>query len=876
METPADEPADFNRTSINAGLFQISAGSSGGSLSLPVDGSPEEIYGKLVIELQRYAGHAVQYFQVQTSDATSGYPILIEYEEQATALYAGELAAELLNAIMVNKSNSEADTLAALQQALDEYVAFALPRCLDPNSRLLIQAANRHNIPLIRLDQPPYMQPPPEAELQNGRLQLGWGIHRQRCMGPIAEVFASQETLQQISDLGYLLPRLRKANIPIAAQDLEFVNRNQIRRAQRSARRIGYPVTLRPKVNNLFQYRLPEDHVFGPLHNDAQVGLAASYLREKADADIWVESHVEGKYYRFLILDQEVLSVVRCSPPTLIGDGIHTITELARLQAEAAGDPVTHRIWYKLAQGDRDVMFRLQLAGLTLDSVPEPGVPVALRRSGTAYNGGSFENVTNELSADYSTLALQVATLSGIGALAGVEMIIDDLSGPPQNPNCTVTHVTPAPDLHVHEELSEDNSNSIGDKYLSQLFPAGHPSRIPTVAVTGTNGKTTTSRMVARILSAAGLKVGLACSDGIYLDHHLLHSGDESGIWGANDVLMNPKMEAAVLETARGGMARYGIAFDRCNVGVCLNIAEDHLGQEGIETLDEMAVHKQQVIERTTDVAVLNAEDPRCLSMREHTEAKEVILIAYRADHPAVRAHCQAGGRAVVVDTAEQISAIALAKSGQPLENMMTVDDIPATIKGAARHNVYNALFAAATCLGLGIQKKHIIAGLKGFEMGVDSTPGRLNEIPGFPFKVLVDAAHNVHGFNALVQFTNQMSVNGKKIIIFGARGEFPDSIIREFAAVAAGSYDFYILTNYYMGQEQKERTYTEVPEMLKQELLTHGVSTQHITIEPDILAAVDIGLGHAHDGDLLTVLVRVFGNDKWKVINKLKELASN
>ncbi len=875
MEILPGKSAEFNHTAINAGLFQISSGSSGGPLSLFDAGSAAAIYTALVLELQRYAGHSVQYSRLQTSEVASEFRAFIEYEEQATALYAAELATELLNAIMVSKDNAGLESLASLQLSLDEYVSYAAARCLDPNSRLLMQAAERLHIPLIRLDQPPYGKPPPEDVIQNGRLQFGWGIYKQRCISSIAETLTTVETLHQTCDLAQLLPRLQNTDIPLANQDLEFINRNQPRRAQRSARRIGYPVTLRPRVKHLFQYRLAEDHLFGPLHTDEQVGLVVNHLRENAGQDVWVESHVTGGHYRFLILNNEVLSIVQCTAPTLSGDGVHSITELARNQADAATDAVSRRSWYSLSEGDEDVLCRLQLAAMNLHSIPAAGTRIVLRATGTPYNGGNLKNVTPAVPAKFNTLAIQAAEASGIGHLAEIALIIDDLSGPAQMPNCTVTDVSPTPDLQLHDHLSADEAYHIGDRYLMQLFPAGHPSRIPTVAVTGTNGKTTTCRMVTHVLQASGQTVGLACSDGIYLDGKLLSAGDESGIWGANDVLMDPHMQAAVLETARGGMVRYGIAFDRCEVGACLNIANDHLGQEGIETLDELAALKRQVIERAIGVAVLNAEDPRCLAMREHTAAQAVILVANSVEHAAIEAHCQAGGRAVVIDTAVGVSKIAVANTGQPLNTLIAIEDIPATLRGAAYHNVYNAMFAVGICLGLGISQEHIIAGLKGFEMGIDSTPGRLNEIQGFPFKVLVDAAHNVHGYHALVQFIHQLPVDGKKIIVFGARGSLTDSTIREIAAVAAGNFDRYILKNYQQ-HDLRGRSYAEVPEMLKQELITQGVSAQHIKMEPDILASVDCGLEQAKEGDLLIILVRAAGNEKLQVIKKLKETASN
>jgi len=865
ITTPTGESAGLNKAQINSGLYQVSAGSTGGPLSLSREDSPAEMYCDLVLELQRYAGHSVEYSRAQDSEPNHGHRVFIEYEEQTTALYAGELATELLNAIIKNGDSPGAGAIEALQQSLDEYVKYALVRSLDPNTRLFMQAAKRQDIPLLRLDQPPFEQSTPEAVLPNGLLQLGWGNQQRLCKGPLPGEFASLENLQQVSDRAQLLPRLKKAAIPLPGQDLEFISRNQVKRAQRSARRIGYPVTLRPRMNTPFPYLFPDNHVFGPLHNDAQVELVANYFREQVGADVWVESHVTGKHYRFLVLNAAVLSVVCCAPPTIIGDGLHSIAELALQQAATATNAVSHQTWHALAQGDSGMVCRLQLAGQSLNSIPGSGDRIALRGFGTLYNGGTFEDMTKTVPARFNVLAIEAAKQPGLEHLAGVDLTIGDLSGPAMMPNCAVTNIAPDPDLQVHAQLSEEGTHYIGDKYLALLFPKNRPSRIPTIAVTGTNGKTTTCRMVARILRAAGRKVGLACSDGVYLDNELLMAGDLAGVEGAVDVLTNQQVEAAVLETARGAMANTGIAFDHCDVGACLNVAEDHLGNEGIETLDQMAVHKRQVIERTTGVAVLNAEDPRCLAMQEHTAAREVILIAHSGNQPVIKAHCQAGGRAIVTIPREAGSGIGIMDSSG-ITPLLDVNQIPATMDGKALFNVENAMAAIAVSVGLGISDEVIIKGMSDFRMTNDNTPGRLNIYEGLPFRVIVDHAHNAHGLKAFCEFVNQLDVKGRRIAVLFGIGDRSDEEIRNNVHIVADNFDYFLCRD---PRKLRGRSKGEIAALLTSTLIEHGIEKNSIETIINHEEAVDRALSIAKPSDLLVILL---GNSYWDKIKSYSE----
>jgi cyanophycin synthetase len=842
------ETAD--RQQISESLDQLDSNGFTGLLSPAGEASAASVYCDLVLGLQRSVGHAVQYCRVEDTDNADEYRVFIEYEEEASSLYAAETAIQLLNDVLQQRDMSHS------RLRLREFEAYARPRLLDSNARLLIQAARRKSIPVLRPLLPTSLSAT-AAEVNNDEFLAGWGIHQQRCNGAISEKLVSMALLSQLSDRARLYPVLINAGMPLPGQDLEFLNRNQSRRAQRSAQRIGYPVVLRPRAIRVFQYRFAEDYVFGPLHTDEQVALAARHLADNCGLDVWVESYVSGDQYRLLVLNGEVLSVLRCHPPVITGDGVQSIAQLS--------GPLI----------DEDVLVRIELAGHDPDSVLACSEQLAVRACGTLNNGGRCEDVSGEIPARFRELAVEVAQRCGLDALAGVELVIDDLSGVAKTPNCVVTNVVADPDLELFAQLS-DQPERIGDGYMAALFPPGAPSRIPIVSVTGTNGKTTTCRMVKHILMTAGLKTGLACTDGVYLDDEWINTKDSSGVPGALDLFTRAELEAAVLETARGGLAHTGIAYDHCDVGACTNIAAEHLGDEGIETMDDMAAHKGQVIERTSGTAVLNAEDPRCLAMRDKTAAGEVVLVASSTTHPAVQSHCKAGGKAIAVDDSKAEPVVVMLAPGGGVTPILAVRDIPAAYGGAAQYNVMNAMFATAIGMGLGIDRGTIVSSLKTFRMNVENTPGRLNEVSGFPFRVIVDAAHNAHGLRALVRYIDQLPVEGRKIINYGTSGEMKNEAIEALNQQAAGHFDLYVVRNYFIDFDLilKFRPYEEIPELLRNDLMRWGVPEEKIIVEPDLINSLDKTLKVAQKGDLLLVLVRVGAVEKFEVIKKLEKAA--
>ncbi|MGD9021670.1 MAG: Mur ligase family protein, partial [Lysobacterales bacterium] len=545
---------------MNAALRKIGKHGTDGEMRVTGAGASLEIYGELVLALQRHAGHEVAYSRVETSATVNR--VFIEYEDHATTLYAADVALDILNAIHATPDSLAPDAISSLREQLDEYVSFAMARRPDPNTRLLREAARRQDIPVIGMDLPWDVPTWPGAANRTGVVQYGWGINQRHCRGSLPLGSLTSRQIKACTERASLVTKLRDAGLPVAGQDLEFTNRNQVRRAQRSAARIGYPVMVRPKVVALPRYGFLDGGAFGPLDNDRQVELAVGYLREMAKADIWVEAFVPGAHYRCLVLGSEVVSVLRMAPPAVIGDGVRTVAELAQASGNSVEDAEGRRAWQRLTAGDGALLCRLQLRGMNLSSVPAPGEEILLRDRGTCYNGGAATEVLEEVPVQFSDLALQAASVPGLQEMAGVDLVIADLQGPAAMPNCAVTGVDPIPDLVAHSKAIEANAHRIPAKYFSMVLPRGGSFRIPSVSITGTNGKTTTSRMVAGILKESGLKVGLSCSDGSYLDDDILVQEDEAGVRGANEVLCNAATEAAVLETARGNMANTGIAFE--------------------------------------------------------------------------------------------------------------------------------------------------------------------------------------------------------------------------------------------------------------------------------------------------------------------------
>jgi cyanophycin synthetase len=414
----------------------------------------------------------------------------------------------------------------------------------------------------------------------------------------------------------------------------------------------------------------------------------------------------------------------------------------------------------------------------------------------------------------------------------------------------------------MHVAPSEGTPRDVAGPVLDMLFPPDSPSRVPIAAVAGTNGKTTTSRMLAHILKMRGFTVGLTSTDGIYIDGQLRIPGDMTGPVSAKMILRDPSVDAAVMETARGGMLRSGLGFQECNVAACLNVAADHLGLKGINTLEQLAEIKRVPIEIAKDAAVLNADDTHCLQMADYTDAATLCYVTMNTGHSLVKQHIRAGGQAFVLEEGMNGHMITIYDNESHIPLLWT-HLIPATIEGRAMHNVQNAMFAAALAYNMDIALEDIRQGLRTFDATFFQTPGRMNIYDEHPFKVILDYAHNPAAVQAMCNLVDRFEPDGKRIVVLSAPGDRRDQDINAIAEVAAGHFDHFICR---CDDNRRGRGDDEIAVMLKNKLLEEGVVADQIEVIADEQEATTRALEAAESGDLILVLADAIKRT-WKQI---------
>jgi len=429
-----------------------------------------------------------------------------------------------------------------------------------------------------------------------------------------------------------------------------------------------------------------------------------------------------------------------------------------------------------------------------------------------------------------------------------------------------ICEVNAAPGFRMHVAPSEGTARDVAVPVIDMLFPPGTPARVPIAAITGTNGKTTTARMLAHITKMAGHTPGLTTTDGVYIDGQRTVAGDMTGPVSARMVLADPQIDIAVLETARGGLLRAGMGVNEVNVGAVLNVQADHLGLKGIETLEQLAEVKRIVIEVATDCAVLNADDPLVLKMSGYTEAKHICYVTLNPQHALVREHVRAGGRACALEAGVNGQMITLYEKGAHIPLLWT-HLIPATLEGRAIHNVQNAMFAAAMAFSLGIKLEAIRQGLRTFDSTFFQAPGRMNVFDEHPFKVLFDYGHNAHAVAAMADLAQRLEVPGKRIVVLAGPGDRRDEDLIAIARAVAGRFDHYICRR---DDNLRDRKPDEVPRIQAAALEAAGVPAAAVSIIPDEQAAIAAALEMGQPGDLLLIFADALVRS-WKQIIKFK-----
>ena len=418
----------------------------------------------------------------------------------------------------------------------------------------------------------------------------------------------------------------------------------------------------------------------------------------------------------------------------------------------------------------------------------------------------------------------------------------------------------------MHVAPSEGTPRDVAGPVIDMLFPPGTPSRVPIAAITGTNGKTTTARMLAHVTKMAGYTPGLTTTDGVYIDGQRTVQGDMTGPVSARMVLADPMIDIAILETARGGLLRSGMGVPEVNVGAVLNVQSDHLGLKGIDTLEQLAEVKRIIVEVAQDCAVLNADDPLVARMSGYTEAKNICYVTMNPQHGLVREHIRAGGRACALEAGVNGQMITLYDRASHIPLVWT-HLIPATLEGRALHNVQNAMFAAAMAFSLGIKLDAIRQGLRTFDSTFFQAPGRMNVFNEHPFKVLFDYGHNAHAVGMMADLAQRLDVPGRRIVVLAGPGDRRDDDLRAIADAVAGKFDHYVCRR---DDSLRDRAPDEVPRIQAAALRARGVPEAAISVIPDEQEAIDAALNMGRQGDLLLVFADALTRS-WKQITKFR-----
>jgi cyanophycin synthetase len=782
----------------------------------------------VAIELQNVAGSNVTYGRTRSIDGQPGhYSMVFQYKDAAVGREASELALKLIHSLLPSEITLEEATDDDWEFAdeRDRFIRYAQRREFGPSTASLVKAAEERDIPWLRLN-------------RYSLVQFGYGRYQQRIQATTTSR-TSNIAVELASDKEETNTILRDLGLPVPRQIMVRTRRDAVR----AAKRIGFPVVTKPLSGN---------HGRGVtinLRTDEEVEGGFEKASEHGRTII-VESYIEGFDHRILIVDGELVAAAKRVPGHVLGDGKHTIEQLVDKVNEDPRRGVGHEKVLTRLEFDSQAERLLAKLGYDRDTVPEKDEVVFLRSTANLSTGGTAIDVTDIMHPDNREMAIRAIRAIGLD-IGGVDFLTRDITESYRDAGGGICEVNAGPGFRMHVAPSEGTPRDVAGPVLDMLFPPDSPSRIPIAAVTGTNGKTTTSRMLAHILKMSGRTVGLTSTDGVYIDGNLSVPGDMTGPVSAQMILRDPSVDAAVMETARGGMLRSGLGFQTCNVAACLNVTADHLGLRGIDTLEQLAEVKRVPIEIATDAAVLNADDVLCLQMADYTDAEKVSYVTMNPAHPLVKQHIQAGGQAFVLEQGMNGHMISI-YDNETHTPLVWTHLIPATIEGRALHNVQNAMFAAALAYNMDIGLEDIRHGLRTFDSSFFQAPGRTNIYDEHPFRVILDYAHNPAAVTAMCGLVDRFDVEGRKIVVLSAPGDRRDEDIREIAEIAAGHFDHFICR---CDDNRRGRGEDEVAVMLKNKLLEEGISADKIEVVPDEQEATRHALEMAESGDLILVL---------------------
>ncbi len=766
---------------------------------------------QVTLDLQTLAGSPASYGRTRPVMGHPGqFRIVVAYQSEKLVQPVFELAVDLVTAL----AHGEAFDLAP---RLDELRSIAARHAIGTSTAAVLAAAHERGIPTQRITE--------DANL----FLLGWGAKQKRLQATTTGD-TSFIAVKIASDKQLTKALLKEAGVPVPEGSVV----TKVEEAQRAAARLKAPCTVKPLDGNqgkgvTVDCRTPED-----------VARAFAFAREYG-RKIIVERHVEGRDYRVLVAGGEVAAASCRRPAHVVGDGVSTVRALVERENENPARGAGHtNILTRIALDDHAAdMLRKQ--GFDFDSILPVGVVAELRGNANLSTGGTAEDVTDLLPESTRLLCVRAAAKIGLD-VAGIDIVCRDIALPLDAQRGAVIEVNAAPGIRMHQYPSSGDARDAGDAIVQGLM-GDSSGRIPTIAVTGTNGKTTTTLLIAHTVRLAGKVTGVTTTEGVFIDGKQVAKGDCTGYWSARTVLGSPDVEFAVLETARGGILKRGLAFDRCDVGVVLNIAADHLGLDGVDTVEDLAQVKAVIAQSASKVAVLNAEDPLCVAMSRRVKPEtEVVYFSMDPENPVFLQHLEDGGRGVYL----QDNAVVVA-DGHLHQELVRVESMPVAFGGRARFNIANSLAAAAALMASGFSNLQIATGLSTFVSNGRTNPLRTNMFDIRGVTVIVDYAHNPAAYKAMAEMARAL-LPGQLVGIVTAPGDRRDEDLLEVGRVCGERFDELVV---YESQSRGREVGEAVDLILEGAEEAAGISdTLHRVIE--VGEAIRHGLSLCRPGDVL------------------------
>ncbi len=773
----------------------------------------------IALEIQTLAGMETGFGRTRETKTSGIYNVVFSYTEENVGLFAAESSVAIAEALI---AGTDYDLEADIQKMREirERVR------LGPSTGSIVEEAVSRDIPWIRLG-------------TNSLVQLGYGVNQMRFQATITQktsniavaIACNKEETKRMLDL---------ASIPVASGSI-CVDAEGL---AETIQKIGYPIVLKPLDGN---------HGKGASINvktweDALAGLeyAQTYSRR-----VIVEKFITGFDFRVLVIDHKLVAAAKRVPAHVVGDGKNTIEKLINITNEDPRRGYGHENVLTEITVDRDTEDLLEKLGYTIQTIPKTGEIVYLKSTANLSTGGTSVDVTDMMHPENIFLCERISRVIGLD-VCGVDIMAENLTQPLKENGGCILEVNAAPGFRMHLAPSEGLPRNVAAPVIDMLYPPGKPSRIPIIAVTGTNGKTTTTRLLAHIVKNNGFKVGFTTSDGIYIQNHMMEKGDTTGPLSAEYILKDPTVEFAVLETARGGILRAGLGFSRCDIGIITNIQEDHLGLNDIHNLDDLMRVKSTVVKsiKKDGWAVLNAEDAHCMKIANDLNCN-VAYFSLDEEHPTAKRLSKEGKIVAVYE-----NGYITIKKGEWKIRVERATHVPLTLGGKARFMIANALAATLASYLWGFKTEDISLSLQTFIPSVAQTPGRMNIFEFKRFKVLIDFAHNPSGFLAVEEFLSSVEAN-KKIGIIAGVGDRRDEDIRECATIAARMFDHIIIRQ---EKHLRGRTEQEIIDLILEGIQQSGRTITYEIINKEV-EAIKHAINSAEEGTFIIALSDVVTN---------------